>query len=472
MPVPLLDVQSRKRTFAQANQPVKAEDKVVLAGRQKDRDMIRFPMALSSADPASTSQQEVVVSSRRLAGKRVAMVMFSTYPFDPRPRRALSALTREGASVDLICLGNETEARREVLNGVNVLRIPLKHPRRGKVEYVLRYGVFILLTSAIFGWRSLAQRYDVVYVHNMPDILVVSSLIPKALGAKVVLDLHDPMPELMMTIFRTSEDNRSVRLMKRLEKWSIARADLVVTVSVAFKRIFSSRSCPPEKIAVVMNAPDGQVFPFRSPQVQPLTREAGNKRFVIMYHGSLVERNGLDLAVEALARVRETIPSAELRIFGPRTPFLERVMEMAQQKGLQDAVHYLGQRQLEDLVPEIDSCDLGVIPNQRNAFTEINTPTRVFEYLAMGKPVIAPSTQGIRDYFSAESLLFFESGNAGDLAQQIEYAYFHPREVMETVRRGQQVYLEHTWECERETLVSRVNEIIQRGSRSPALRQA
>ena len=71
-----------------------------------------------------------------------------------------------------------------------------------------------------------------------------------------------------------------------------------------------------------------------------------------------------------------------------------------------------GRKYLEEIVKEIEKCDLGIIPNQRNAFTDINTPTRVFEYLAMGKPVIAPSTEGIRDYFDNDSLLFFEAGNS------------------------------------------------------------
>jgi glycosyltransferase involved in cell wall biosynthesis len=388
------------------------------------------------------------------------MVTFSPHPYDPRPRRALDALVGEGASVDLICLGNEGAPKREVLNGVNVLRLPIKHDRRGKFAYAYRYAAFILVSSVIFAVRALARRYDLVYVHNMPDILVLSSLIPKALGAKVVLDLHDPMPELMMTIFDVPQGSRSVQLLKRLEKWSIARADLAVTVNLACKRIFSTRSCRPEKIAVVMNSPDGQIFPFHVPQSQAFTNHVGKKRFVIMYHGSLVERNGLDVAIDAVSRIREAIPTAELRIFGSKTPFLERAMEAARNKDLHEIVHYLGPRPLEGLVTEIENCDLGVIPNHRNAFTDINTPTRIFEYLALGKPVIAPSTPGIQDYFSKESLLFFEPGNPADLAKQIEYAFSHPCEVQEIVRRAQQVFLEHTWDRERETLLGRVSEIL------------
>jgi glycosyltransferase involved in cell wall biosynthesis len=389
------------------------------------------------------------------------MVTFSPYPFDPRPRRAVDAFVGEGASIDLICLEDKGAPRSEVLNGIRVRRIALKHDRRGKFQYAYRYGAFILISSLIFALRSLARRYDLVYVHNMPDILVASALAPKALGAKVVLDLHDPMPELMKTIFQVPEDSKSVELLKKFEKWSIARADLVITVNVTCKRIFSSRSCRSEKIVVVMNSPDGQIFPFRPMRSEVATEETCQKPFVIMYHGSLVERNGLHLAIDALARIRRAIPTAELRVFGTRTSFQDRMMEFAQEKKVQDIVHFLGPRRLEDLVNEIGSCSLGVIPNERNAFTDINTPTRIFEYLALGKPVIAPSTTGIRDYFHQDSLLFFESGNSGDLAEQIEYAFLHPGEVQEIVKRAQQVFLEHTWDRERETLVGRVSELLQ-----------
>jgi spore maturation protein CgeB len=75
--------------------------------------------------------------------------------------------------------------------------------------------------------------------------------------------------------------------------------------------------------------------------------------------------------------------------------------------------------------------------------------------------VVAPSTAGITDYFDKGSLLFFQSGDAGDLAEQIEYAFSHPRELFEIVQRGQKIYLEHTWERERQTLLDRVAGILE-----------
>ena len=362
--------------------------------------------------------------------------------------------------VEIICLGDEKEARRETLGGIDILRIPIKHRRGGKLSYAYQYSAFILITASILAWRSLKRSYDLVYIHNMPDILVLSSLVPKALGAKVILDQHDPMPELMMTIFNLDERSVGVRFLSLLEKWSIAVVDLVITVNLACKKIFSARCCSAEKIGVVMNSPDGEIFPFRAAQSYPSPNPASSQRFVVMYHGSLVERNGLDLAVDALARARKSVPAAELRIYGRQTPFLDKVMSDARDRGLADCVHYLGPRRLEELVEDIESCDVGVIPNQRNAFTDINTPTRIFEYLVLGKPVIAPRTPGIQDYFDPDSLFFFDAGNAESLAEMIVSVYTHRNRAAETAARGQQVYLAHTWREEKQTLLNLVSRLL------------
>ena len=120
------------------------------------------------AKPVGSMQPEVTFNPMRFRGKRVAMVTFSAYPFDPRPRRAIDALVNEGANIDLICLAGKDQAPRETRDGVNVLRVPIKHQRRGKLGYAFRYAAFISCSSLVFALRTVARRYDLVYVHNMP----------------------------------------------------------------------------------------------------------------------------------------------------------------------------------------------------------------------------------------------------------------------------------------------------------------
>jgi len=418
--------------------------------------------AKSNASTPSPTTHMTSTAASNLVGKRIGMVMFSFYPWDPRPRRIADTLIKAGASIELICLEDEKSPKRSNENGLDITRLGIEHNRGGKLNYAYQYFAFIFLSSLILAWRSLKKRYDLIYVHNMPDVLVACGIIPKLFGAKVILDQHDPMPELMMTIFNMPARSKAVRLICAMEKWSLKRANRVITVNDACKGLFSARGCDERKISVVMNSPNEELFPFREARERVTRSEEGTRRFRVMYHGTIVERNGLDLAVEAVAQVHRSFPDIELNVYGSQTPFLQKVLQRVEELGLKDVIHYRGRKRLEDLGSEIDTCDLGVIPNCRNAFTDINTPTRIFEYLARGKAVVAPQTEGIRDYFTSKSLFFFQSGDSENLAQQIEYVMLHADEAMETVKQGQQVYLAHRWSEEKQTLLQVVDDLLKK----------
>jgi glycosyltransferase involved in cell wall biosynthesis/peptidoglycan/xylan/chitin deacetylase (PgdA/CDA1 family) len=398
-----------------------------------------------------------------LSGQRVCSVVFSYYPSDPRPRRAAEALVQQGMEVDVICLKVADDGpSRAVLNGVNIRHLPFRHRRGGKFNYIYQYAAFICTTFVLLAFRSLTRRYQLIHIHNMPDVLVFSALVPKLLGAKVILDLHDPMPELMTTIFGFSAESRPVRLLKRFEKWSTAFADAVITVNRACEKIFTSRSCRADKLHVVMNAPDDRIFSARE-AVAPAWGQAGDSRpFVLMYHGSIVERHGLDLAVDAVEKVRPHIPNIELRVYGRMTPFLQQVMEQVDKRGLQDAVRYRGEIPIEKVVTAIDESDLGIISNRRSIFTEINTPTRIFEYLSRGKALIAPRAGGIQDYFSDDDLLLFNLGDADDLARQIRFARENPAAMHDIVKRGQAICRAHSWMEERQRFLNLTGRLLRR----------
>ena len=427
------------------------------------KEVARHVIQTRSSGGSFREDNELASSKiRRLRGRRAAVLLFSHYRADPRPRRAAEALAAQGASIDFICLRDNGEPTKETYGNINVTRVRLKRRRGGKLGYVGQYTAFVLASFFYLTSRSLTRRYDLVHVHNMPDVLVFAAIVPKLLGAKIILDLHDPMPELMQTIFKLPENSFNVVVLKRLEKWSIRFADLVLTVNLACKKIYSSRGCHPHKITVVLNSPDDEIFRFQPGDVRDIngTNDNEPKPFLILYHGSLVHRNGFDLAVEALAKVRKTIPSARLSVCGKRTDFFEKVMESAHRRGLDNNVDYLGVRNIKEIVKAIEDCDLGIIPNHRNIFTEINTPTRIFEYLALAKPVIVPKAKGIQDYFGDEDLIFFELGDADDLARKIEFAFANPVSVAETVKRGQEIYLSHTWSRERLSLLNSISELL------------
>ncbi len=378
-----------------------------------------------------------------LRGKRAAVLLYSYYPSDPRPRRAAEAMAEAGMEVDLLCLSeSKSDSRQETIRGVRVYRVPMTRMRGSMWAYFWQYGRFFLASVWFLLRQGLHRKYDVVHVHNMPDFLAFATLPAKLRGSRVVLDLHDPMPELMMSIYGLRADRWQVRLLRALERWSIRAADLVLTPNLAFKNLFAARSCPAYKIQIVMNSPQEDIF---DPEKPVLHRARQNGEFRLMHHGLIAHRHGIDLLVEAVARVRPRIPGVQLDIYGGRTPFLDTVLEVAQKLNVADLVHYHGPKSQAEIAAAIQECDLGVVPNRRSSFTELNFPTRIFEYLAMSRPVLTPATRGITDYFDGEQLLMFEPDNLADLAAKILLVHDDPAQVPVWVEHGRVIYRQHLW---------------------------
>lgn len=386
--------------------------------------------------------------------ERVAMVAFTHYLDDQRVRRQAEALTEAGMSVDVFCLRGKGEEKKSRVNNVLVYRLPLDRKRSGKVNYIWEYAFFIVLASVTLVVHHLRKSYQVIHVHNMPDILVISALVPRLTGAKVILDLHDPMPEIYITKFAVSESYPVIRLIKFMEKCCIRFADIVLTPNIAFRDLFVLRGCPPWKIHIVMNTAQETIFKCDS-DLASIGRENG---FVIMYHGTMLSHNGLDLALQAIAQLQEEIPNLKFEVYGDgdfRDEFLKLVHELR----LNGIVKYHGQKPVEYIAEAIKSINLGVIPNKMTRFTNLNLPVRIFEYLALKKPVIVPRTKGIKDYFDEDSLLFFDAGNVDSLRERILDAYRNPSRCQYVLKRGIDIHEDLRWEVGKKRFVTLVENI-------------
>ena len=410
---------------------------------------------VENADDMTSSEKLPAGGAPQLKGKRAAVLLYSNYPFDPRPRRAAEAMVEAGMTVDLLSLLAATNnPPREQIRGVNVFRTNMMRRRGGKLAYFIQYGRFFCSSFWFLTWRGLQYKYDVVHVHNMPDFLVFAALIPRLRGARIILDLHDPMPELMTSIYGLKPTDWPVRLLRKLERWSIGFSHLALTPNIAFKTLFASRSCAVDKVQIVMNSPEGRIF---SPdRVLVRERKDDDGEFRIMHHGMIAHRHGVDLLVEAVARVRQTVPGVQLHIYGSRTEFLGTVLEVAERLGVSDCVHYHGSKTQVEIAQAIREADLGVVPNRHSSFTELNFPTRIFEYLSMHCPVIAPATKGITDYFQADQLLMFEPGDLDDLIAKILWARSQPEALDGIVEQGVQIYRQHLWKNEKVRFIEAV----------------
>jgi len=400
--------------------------------------------------------------------RRAAAVVFSYYPADPRVRRETEALAEAGVPVDVICLQGEGEAPVQTYGDITVHRMPLRKKRGGKLRYLWEYFLFFLMALVAVTRLHLKNRYRLVHVHNMPDFLVFTALLPRLTGTKVVLDLHDPMPEVFMAKYRVPASHPSIKLIAVQERLSISFAHLVITPNVAFRECFAKRGTPREKIEVVMNSPQESIF-NRSAQVrgEPKSKE----EFRVMYHGTVVERHGLETALRAVKRLESLVPDLSFHVYGDGD-FVPRFLELVMELKLEDRVVYHGHVPMERIAEAIPAASVGLIPNKKTPFTEINLPTRIFEYLSMGKPVIAPRTRGILDYFDEGSLHFFEAGNLESLAETILKVHTDPALRELVLRRGLEIYAKHTWREERRKFLAAVETLLAGTPRAERHRKA
>jgi glycosyltransferase involved in cell wall biosynthesis len=392
------------------------------------------------------------------------MVVFSHYPQDPRVRREAEALNEAGFSVEVMCLRDQNQEPFETVDAVSVHRLPLQRRRGGKLRYLWEYLAFIVMAFSRLSALHPRHRYQVVHVHNMPDILVASAIIPRLWGAKIILDLHDPMPEAYMAKYHLPDAHPVIRTLRFLERLSIRLAHLVLTPNISFRNLFISRGCPPEKIEVIMNSPQERFFSLDASEPLPRTR-VKREGFVLMYHGTIIERYGLGKALEAIASVRDRIPGLVLQVYGDGDSvesFLKRVTEL----DMDDIVHYHGRAAPEVIAAAIKSADVGLIPNEHSLHWDLAVPTRLFEYLSLGKPAIVPRTRGILDYFDEQSVCYFESGNAQSLAQAILDAYLQPERMQAVLARGMAINQQYRWKLQAEKLIGLVTGLIGRDAES------
>jgi glycosyltransferase involved in cell wall biosynthesis len=387
----------------------------------------------------------------------VAMVVYGWYPSDPRVRREAEALVSAGISVDVICLRESGQLENDVFNDVGIHRMKIKRSRSGIFSYIFNYTLFILSVFLHFILTYPRKKYDLIHIHNMPDVLVISSIIPKIFGAKIILDLHDPMPEVFMTKYGLDYSNVLIRTLISLEKFCIKYSNLIITPNLAFKEKFIERGCPEDKIHIIMNSPQEHIFD--SKMLKNSHRRSKDK-FSIMYHGTIVERHGLILALEAVAQLKDRIPNIVFNVYGDGNEFVERFKSHITKLGLENIVVYHGKVNLEAIAAAIVDIDVGIIPNEKTVFTEINLPTRIFEYLSLDKSVIVPKTQGICDYFDENSIFFFESGNADSLARTILQIFNGNSKYQEIVEKGISIYNRHRWENQKSKLINLVTDLL------------
>lgn len=351
----------------------------------------------------------VPVASRNTR-TRVCMLVYSDYEVDNRVRRYAETLARRGDQVDVIALTDRTGKIGETsIGGVSVHRIQHRERNeRDKWTYAGRLSRFLFASTVFLTRRHHRIRYDLIHVHNVPDFLVFAAWYAKRTGAKLILDIHDVVPELFGSKFGGAMDRLYVSLLKAIEKASAAFVDHVIVSNHLWSAKLIARSVPKDKCSVFVNNVDPAIF-------SPHTRTRSDEKVVIVFPGSFQWHQGLDIAIEALALVRKQVPNVELHLYGNGR--LEADLRgLADRLCLNGSVRFFAGVPLDQMPEVMANADLGVVPKRADGFGDEAYSTKIMEFMSQGVPVVASRTKVDTYYFDDSVVRFFPSGDVQGLA--------------------------------------------------------
>ena len=378
---------------------------------------------------------------------RVAAVTFDWYPFDPLVRRTAGAAIDGGCSVDVIRLRQPGEPRYEMYEGVHVHRLPMNRGFGQSLPFtVINWCWFLVLSGITLTRLHIQKRFDVVHVHNMPDFLVFSAFILKLLGAKVILEVQDVSPELMGAKAKGKLRKIVIPLARWQERISTAYADHVITVGWPFEQLLLQRGVPAEKITIILNSADPKLYPASRAYIRESQEFGASHPMVLMYHGTVASRNGLDIAVRALAKARQVAPHIRLDVKG-RGEFIPVLKQLAQDLGVGEYLVFSEPCPPEELVDFVTHGDIGIIPYRKDGFMELVLPTKAYEFAWMCRPMIASNTRAIRSMFRPESISLCDDSSPDSFADAIIDLYQNPEKRRMMAINAADDYSPFKWEA-------------------------
>ncbi len=381
------------------------------------------------------------------------MIAYTFYESDNRVRRYAEALAQRGDSVDVVALQQEGQSAREVIGGVRVFRIQRRIvTEKSKFTYLSKLCLFFFRSMAFITREHIREPYRLVHIHSVPDFEVFAAMVPKLTGSKIILDIHDIVPEFYASKFNTSQNSLAFKLLVAVERMSTAFADHVIAANHIWQGRLQRRSVSDTKCTTILNFPDTQIFRRRA-------ENRVNQKVVMLYPGTLNHHQGVDIALRAFALIKDQVPEAEFHIYGAgdQRDFLS---DMIGELGLEDRVFLKGMLSLDQVAQAIENSDLGIVPKRKDGFGNEAFSTKILEFMAVGVPVIIPDTMIDRYYFNDSVVRFFHANDERSLAETMLLMIEHPELRQELVRGADEFIKRYTWNENRAGYLALVDSLL------------
>jgi glycosyltransferase involved in cell wall biosynthesis len=323
---------------------------------------------------------------------------------------------------------------REQVDGIDVLFLNVPYANRYPTP--LRLASFTAFTVAASVAGALQRRPDVVFASSTPLTIGIAGLLTaRAKRVPFVFEIRDLWPAVPVAL-GALKSGAAIGTAEWLERRLYQGAERIVVLSEGSRAELRRRGIPDEKLVLIPNAADLDVF---RPDVVDETfraRHGLEGRFVALYAGAMGRANGLDQLVDAAAALRRwgdtRVTIVALGDGGERPGLEERTGEL----GLENLL-FLPPVSKEELAGIVGAADVTLTIFAPHPILETNSPNKFFDSLAAGKPVVVNLGGWLRGLVEEHDVgVWVPAGNAEALAGALSSLAANPERVEQMGRNA------------------------------------
>lgn len=317
------------------------------------------------------------------------MILDAGFPPDPRVENEAVSLVNAGHQVFLFCLKYADEKTSEIINGIQVIRY-----QSNKIEYKLSALAYTLPFYTLLMQKKINQfikktKVEALHIHDIKIAQAVFNA-NKNYHLKVVLDLHDNMPEVMKLYPHLQKFPGkyiiSPKKWKQKEEEFILKANKIISVSPEFLETLKTRIPSAKKNFVLVPNTIRKSF-FEDYKIDKKIIEAYKNNFVILYLGDTHIRRGLQTAINATDKLKEKIPNLKLVIVGKNTTDTILKQQVKDLK-IEQFVDFEGWQNVSLFQSYILSSAVCISPLHRNLQHDVAYANKIFQYMSLAKPLL------------------------------------------------------------------------------------
>jgi len=306
----------------------------------------------------------------------------------------------------------------EIINEIPCLRSIMEQNRLIKKVPFLREKLLMNhFQQDIF--KIISQdSADIIHAHSPILCGLPAYAVAKRLKLPFIYEVRALWEDAAVDLGKTQEGSFRYSVTRYLETSLLKKADKIITICDSLKKEMVKRGIEEEKIHVIVNGVDIEEFSPQPKDAELVSRYQLANKIILGFIGSFYKYEGLSLLIEAMPKILSRVDNVVLMLIGQGNEE-SALKELARKTAIMDKVIFPGQVPNAKVTDYYSLIDIFTYPRESIRLTELTTPLKPLEAMAMEKAVIGSDVGGIKELICAgKNGLLFKAGDATDLADK------------------------------------------------------